>query len=105
MLKRLDQSDQLILQIGITSPEGDSKPWVLLNDCREMLGAALDAWEPINEITEWEQQHNCLLIAVVISTQLQEYMVNAELGEQLIVQTFLDYEKAHLACLEKLRLS
>ncbi|MGF1740303.1 hypothetical protein L4C34_04320 [Vibrio profundum] len=89
----------------LTSPDGDGKPWVLLNDCREMLGAALDAWEPINEITEWEQQHNCLLIAVVISTQLQQFMVNAELGEQLIVQTFLDYEKAHLSCLEKLRLS
>ncbi|MGF1741456.1 hypothetical protein L4C34_10320 [Vibrio profundum] len=89
-------------QCILSSTDGDTKPWVLLNDCTEFLGAALDSWEAINEVTDWECQHNCVLLATVISNKVQNYLMDTILNGQLALHVYFDYDEAYQACLEKL---
>ncbi|MGF1739992.1 hypothetical protein L4C34_02710 [Vibrio profundum] len=86
----------------LSSPEGDTQPWVLLTDSREWGVASQDAWEAINELTDWMCEHNCVLSAVVFSNKIQHYSADQGLNEQQILRFFFDYDEAYQACISAL---
>lgn len=89
----------------LTSPNGDSLPWVSINDCRDWNMSSLDSWEANNTTVEWMYEHNCVLLTIVFSKKIHRYAFEKGLNDQHIVRFFYDYDEAYQACQDKLNSS
>lgn len=88
-------------KLVLSSPEGVTTPWILINDAREWEGLSLDAGEQNDKITEWVQQNNCIFFAVVMDNKLQKFTTDSALSNQTFT-VFFDYDEAYQACKDKL---
>ncbi|MGF1742982.1 hypothetical protein L4C34_18340 [Vibrio profundum] len=93
----LEEVEEMVL----SSPESDKTPWVILSDIRDWEGFSLDAWGSLDDIQEWMLAHNCVFIAVLVSTKLMEFATTTNAKVQKFT-IYYDYDEAHQACLDKL---
>ncbi|WP_432579695.1 hypothetical protein [Vibrio sinus] len=85
-----------------SSPEQYSTPWVLLNDCRQWDLASEDAWEVYNSVVAWMAEHNCVLLAFLVTNRIQNFAIKNGFHEHGIEKVFFDYDEAYQACLDAL---
>lgn len=87
----------------LSSPEGETTPWVVLNDCRQWNTTALDAWQDHNAVIDWARSHHCVWFATIFSKKIQRFAADNGFQSQQILHFYFDYDEAHQACLDKLR--
>lgn len=78
-----------------SSEEGTNSPWLMLNDCRDWNMASMDAWDTNNQIIDWSVEHQCILVAAVLSKKLQEYAFTTGFRNQGVLQFFTIMMKLH----------
>lgn len=89
-------------ELVLSSPEGDSTPWVVLLDFQNWDIATLDSWESANEGAIWVMEHSGVSITFVFSKKLQQFAAEKGLIDQSIVKFLFNYDEAYQACLDKL---
>ena len=57
--------------------------------------ASMDAWDTNNQIIDWSVEHQCILVAAVLSKKLQEYAFTTGFRNQGVLQFFTIMMKLH----------
>ncbi|MGF1739475.1 hypothetical protein L4C34_00045 [Vibrio profundum] len=86
-----------------SSNEGLSVPWALLQDMSDWGIATLDMWERVNKNVDWMLHHNCSLVTIVFTKQIQKFAFDKGITNQSIVRFSFDYDEAYQTCLKALQ--
>lgn len=90
-----------VKSIVLSSPDGDSIPWVAINDLRDWEGMTPESGNESDRLVSWAFEHNCVLAVTVMSIKLQKYMVELSKESRKVTVVF-DYDEGYQLCLDKL---